>query len=118
MTQTNLLTNVGVEFITTLFNDNTQEPLYLIGVYKPPKMQINNFCYILETIIKQMLQNIPTIIIKDFNVDILIESCQPITLCNFMNTKKFKLLFFEYTTINKTQIDHTYGQMHQHNNVI
>jgi hypothetical protein len=23
-----------------------------------------------------------------------------------MNTKKFKLLFFEYTTINKTQIDH------------
>jgi len=28
------------------------------------------------------------------------------TLRNFMNTQKFKHIFFEYTTINKTQIDH------------
>jgi hypothetical protein len=28
------------------------------------------------------------------------------TLHNIMNTQKFKLLLFEYTTINKTQIDH------------
>jgi hypothetical protein len=28
------------------------------------------------------------------------------TFRNFMNTQKFKLIFFEYTTINKMQIDH------------
>ncbi len=106
MTQTNLLTNVGAKLIIALFNGNTQEPLYLIALYKPPKMQLNNFCYILETIIKQMPQNILMIIIEDFNVDILTKTCQSITLCNFMNTKEIKLLFFEYTTINKTQIDH------------
>jgi hypothetical protein len=65
------LTNVGAEFITALFNHNTREALYLITVYKPPKMQVIHFCCILETIIKQMPQNIPTIIIEDFNVDIL-----------------------------------------------
>jgi hypothetical protein len=69
-------------------------------------MQVNYFCYILETIINQMLQNIPIIIKKDFNVDILIKTCRSMTLRNFMNTQKFKLLFFEYTTINKRQIYH------------
>jgi hypothetical protein len=101
LTKKKLLTNSGFEFITTLLNHNTREALYLIAVYKPPKMHINNFCCILETIIKQMPQNIPTIIIGDFNVNILIETCQSTTLHNFMNTKNFNLLFSQYTTINK-----------------
>jgi len=56
-------------------------------------MQVNYFYCILETIIKQMPQNVPTIIIGDFNVDILTKTCQFMTLHNFMNTQKFKLLF-------------------------
>jgi len=40
-----------------------------------------------------MFQNVPTIIIGDFNVDILTKTCQSMTLHNFMNTQKFKLLF-------------------------
>jgi hypothetical protein len=76
LTLKTIFTNVGAKFITPLFNHNTREALYLIAIYKPPKMQINIFCCILETIIKQMLQNIPTIIIEDFNVDILTETCK------------------------------------------
>jgi len=53
-----------------------------------------------------MFQNVPIIIIRDFNINILTETCQSTTLCNFMNTQKFKLLFFKYTTINKRQIYH------------
>jgi hypothetical protein len=106
LTQTNLLTNVGAEFIIAFFNDNTRETLYLITIYMPPKMQVNYFCCILETIIKQMPQNVSTIIIEDFNVDILTKTCQSMILCNFMNIQKFKVLFFKYTTIDKTQIDH------------
>ncbi len=49
-----------------------------------------------------MPQNIPMIIRGDLNVDILIETCQSITSCNFMNPQKFKLFSFEHTTINKT----------------
>jgi hypothetical protein len=32
------ITNYGVKFITALFNDNTREALYIIAMYKPPKM--------------------------------------------------------------------------------
>jgi hypothetical protein len=46
------------------------------------------------------------IIKGDFNVDILTKTCQSTTLCNFMNTQKINVFFFEYTTISKTQIDH------------
>jgi hypothetical protein len=53
-----------------------------------------------------MPENVPMIIIEDFNVDILIETCQSTILHNFMKTQKFKVLLFEYTTIDKTQIDH------------
>ncbi len=107
LTQTNLLTNDAIEFIIALFNESTWEALYLIVAYKSHKMQVNNyFCCILETIIKQMPSNVPMIIIRDFNVDILTETCQSTTLCNFMNTQKINILFFEYTTINKTQINH------------
>ncbi len=106
LTQTNLLTNVGPKFIIAFFNDNTWETLYLIAIYMPPKMQVNYFCCILKTIIKQMPQNVSTIIIEDFNVDILTETYQSMILRNFMNIQKFKVLFSECTTIDKTQIDH------------
>ncbi len=102
LTQTNLLTNIGAEFIIAFFNDNTWETLYLIAIYMPPKMQVNYFCCILKTIIKQMPQNVSMIIIEDFNIDILTKTCQSMILCNFMNIQKFKVLFFEYTTIDKT----------------
>jgi hypothetical protein len=54
LTQTHLLTNDGAEFIIAFFNKNTQETPYLIVIYKSHKMQINYFCCISETIIKQM----------------------------------------------------------------
>jgi hypothetical protein len=37
------ITNFGVEFIITFFNDNTQEALYIIAIYKPLKCK----CHIL-----------------------------------------------------------------------
>ncbi len=39
------------------------------------------------------------------------KNSQSTTFQNFMYIKKFKLIFFESTTINDTQI----GLMHQHN---
>ncbi len=36
LTKNTTITNFGAKFITTLFNDNTQETLYIIVIYKPP----------------------------------------------------------------------------------
>jgi len=53
-----------------------------------------------------MQTNCPTIIIKEFNIDMLIDTLQPTTLQN--NINKCKLVFFlsKSTTLNNTQIDH------------
>ncbi len=49
-----IITNSGVEFITALFNDNTRKTLYIIAIYKPPKMQVSHFNSILENIIQKL----------------------------------------------------------------
>jgi Kef-type K+ transport system membrane component KefB len=87
LTQTNPLTNVGAEFIIAFVNDNTWKTLYLIAIYMRTKMQVNYYFCILKTIMKQMPQNVPMIIIEDFNVDILTKTCQSTILHNFMNTQ-------------------------------
>jgi hypothetical protein len=46
------------------------------------------------------------IIIGDFNVDILTKTCQSTTLHSFMNTKKFKLLFFNTQPLVKQKKPH------------
>jgi len=101
-----IIINFGVEFITALFNDNTQEALYIIAIYKPPKMQLSHFNYIIKIIIQKLPSHCPTIIIGDFNIDFLTKTNQSSTLQEFMNKYNLKLNFIENTTINDTQIDH------------
>ncbi len=68
LTKNATITNSSVEFITTLFNDNTWETLYIIPIYKPPKMQVTIFNYILKNIIQKMPSHCPTVIIEDFKI--------------------------------------------------
>jgi hypothetical protein len=65
------ITNFGVEFITMLFNDNTREALYIIVIYKQPKMQVSHFNFILENSVQKMPSHCPTVIIRNFNIDFL-----------------------------------------------
>ncbi len=48
LTKNTTITNSGAKFIITFFNDNTQEVLYIIAIYKPPKIQVSHFNSILE----------------------------------------------------------------------
>jgi len=96
----------GVEFITTFFNNNTHDALYLIAEYKPPKMQLSCFNSMLETFIHKMPSNCPIVIIGDFNINLLTNIIQLATLQTFMKKYNFKPTFFESTTISDTQIDH------------
>jgi hypothetical protein len=65
------MTHSKVEFKTALFNNNTCDALYVIIVHKPPKVQLSHFNYMLEIFIHKMLSNCPTMIIGDFNIDLL-----------------------------------------------
>jgi hypothetical protein len=56
LSQTTSTTNLGVEFITT-FNKNMRKTLYIITIFKPPKMKIIYFNSILETILKTCLKD-------------------------------------------------------------
>jgi hypothetical protein len=68
--------NSCVEFITTLFNNNTRETLYIIAIYRPPKMQVSNFNYILKNIIQKMPSHCLTVIIGDFSINFLTKTIQ------------------------------------------
>jgi len=71
LSQTTSTTNSSAEFITTSFNKNTRENIYIIVVYKPPKMKILYSNSILETILKDMPKDYPTILVGDFNINML-----------------------------------------------
>jgi hypothetical protein len=71
-----IVINSYVEFITTLFNYKTQEALYIIAIYRSPKMQVSNFNYILENIIQKMPSHCLNVIIGNFNINFLTKRIQ------------------------------------------
>jgi hypothetical protein len=64
------------------------------------------FISILKNIVIKILTNCPTIIIRDFSINMLTNTIEPITLQSYMNTHGFHITFIESTTLNNTQIDH------------
>jgi hypothetical protein len=99
-----IITNSGAKFITVFFNDNTYIYIYIniIAIYKPPKMQVSHFNYIVKNIVQKMPSHCPTIIIGNFNVIFLTKTNQSSTLQAFMNKYNFKFTFIKNTTINDT----------------
>jgi hypothetical protein len=49
------ITSSSVELITILFNDNTQETLYITIIHKPSKMQVLDFQIYIKNIIQKYL---------------------------------------------------------------
>jgi hypothetical protein len=85
LTKNTTITNFGAKFITTLFNNNTRQTLYIIAIYKPPKMQVSHFNSIVENIIQKMPSHCLIVIIGDFNIIFLTKTHQSSTLQAFMN---------------------------------
>jgi len=106
--------NSGVEFLIVFFNENPQQTLYIIAIYKPPQMNVNFFIYILENIVMKILTNCPTIIIEDFNINLFTNTIESSTLKNYMNTHNFHITLIESMTLNNTQIDHIWTNAPTH----
>jgi hypothetical protein len=98
-------TNSSAKFLIGVFNENTQA-LYIIAIYKPPQMNTIFFISILEIIVTKNLINCPTIIIRDFNINMLTNTIESITLQTYMNTHHFHITSIESITCNNTQINH------------
>jgi hypothetical protein len=65
LTKNTTITNFGVKFIIALFNDNTQETIYIIAIYKPLKMRVPHCNSIIENIIQKMPSHCLIVIIGD-----------------------------------------------------
>jgi hypothetical protein len=80
LTDNTTMIHSRVEFITTFFNNNTSDALYVIAIYKPPKMQLSCF----NSMFEKMSSNCPIVIIGDFNINLLTNIIQPTTSQTFM----------------------------------
>jgi hypothetical protein len=78
--------NSNIELLIVFFNENTLQVLYIIAIYQPPQMNTNFFISILEKIVTIFFTNYPTIIIGDFNINMLTNTIESITLQNYMKT--------------------------------
>jgi hypothetical protein len=87
------ITNSSAKFITTLFNDNAQETLYIIAIYKPPKMQVSHLNFIFKSIIQKMPSHCLISTIGDFNINSLTKTNQSSTLQTIMNKYNFNSFY-------------------------
>jgi hypothetical protein len=84
LTNNTTMTHSGTKFITTFFNNNTHDALYVIVIHKPPKKQLSYFNYMYETFIYKMPSNCPIVTIEDGNINLLTNTIQSTTLQTFM----------------------------------
>jgi hypothetical protein len=82
-------------------NKDTWKAINIITIYKPPRMWILSFLFILEKMLIDIPLNCPTIIIWGFNVNIL-KTLKSTTLENFTDKYKFELTFSRCITIYNT----------------
>jgi hypothetical protein len=87
---------LGVEFFIDFFNKIRQQALFMIAIYKSPQILNTNF-FIFKNIVTKIPTNCPTIIIRDFNINMLAYTTKSITLQNSMNTHNFHITFIEST---------------------
>ncbi len=71
LSQASNIKHIGTKFITTYFNKNTCEFFLIFEIYKPLKMKTSSFLSILNENFQSMPLDCPTIIIGDYNINML-----------------------------------------------
>jgi len=94
MIKYNINNYVGTKFIFASFNQNTRKAIHVIAILKPLKMQIFYFILILENIVENIPINCPTIMIGDYNVDMLTNTSQLQNYKTLLINIDSKTLFF------------------------
>ena len=91
--------------------------LYVVGIYRSKTVRISQLIEALTHFHKSVLAKptIPTILLGDFNINLMQESAEQKALRAFLITNRgYTQLINQYTTDYRTQIDHIYTNMPQH----
>ena len=93
----------GIEFI--IIKISTCLNLTIIGVYRSPKVPISQLCSALRDVVCDDASE-ESVIIREFNGNWLCETDRPLYVMIIYNS--YVQLISDYTTDNKTLIDHIY----------
>ena len=94
--------------ITISILDEPVQNLYLISVYRSPKVSLITLVSVLQFIHHQILKGKPAIILGDFNVNLLEHSSQRSALLTEMYNIGYTQLIKEATTDYGSLLDHVY----------
>jgi hypothetical protein len=105
----------GSEYIAATFNIKIRKEIYIICVYKAHTCSISAFLRNLQTLIQKSPTHCPTIILGDFNIDILKDNndtSKKGQLIQFMSQFSLQSQFSASTTKGGTQLDHIWANIH------
>ena len=91
--------------------------LHVVGIYRSKTVRISQLIEALTHLHKSVLAKptIPTILLGDFNINLMQESAEQKALRAFLiTTRGYTQLINQYTTDYRTQIDHIYTNIPQH----
>jgi hypothetical protein len=100
------MTHSGAKFISITFNKNICQAIHIITIYKPPTLSIHHFINFLQTNLYKIQENCPTIVIGDFNINMIMKMFESLALQNLMSQYNFKLYFSKPITLYQAHINH------------
>jgi hypothetical protein len=93
-------TSLGAKYITATFNVNTKKAIHIITIYKPSRLSLSMFEIHLQKFLDLMSISCPTIIIGDFNINMLDQILtQPNELQSFMDQYSMEFQFLKITIV-------------------
>ena len=107
-----IFNNFGVEILLSFVHVEGSEGVYVISVYKPPEVCLENLYHALDICFQSIDCNAVNIVVMgDFNTNILEESYNTKELLEYMNSFGLKSKIQKYTTDFRTCIDHIYSNV-------
>ena len=98
-----------LEVVSVCANTHSGIQICIVAVYRRPQLALGSFlCHFADYIGHILQRQLPTIILGDFNVNLLTESSTTSTLLDFMSTRGFTQLISTPTTDSGSLLDHIY----------
>ena len=106
---TNIQHPATLEVVSILVDTQRYNQVCVVAVYRRPQLALGNFLHLLDDYLDHCLQlRVPTVVLGDFNENLLVESSSSTTLVQFMSGIGFTQLVTTPTTDSRSLLDHIY----------
>ena len=106
---TNIQHPATLEVVNILVNTQRHNQVCVVAVYRRPQLALRNFLRLVDDYLRHCLQlRVPTVVLGDFNENLLVESSTSTTLLQFMSGIGFTQLVTTPTTDSGSLLDHIY----------